>query len=122
MTASQVSTLPKQARRARFLSRQPVSTLEQGGEPAEAPESGIHAIDDVHASGSLAQVTLVVYGWKNVEPGTLSWVFPTLTMALAAVRTMTNASRWSIVAGSRSAEVDIDAERSHGAVLVEQAS
>ena len=22
------------------------------------------------------QVTLVVYGWKSVQPGTLSWVFP----------------------------------------------
>jgi hypothetical protein len=68
------------------------------------------------------QVTLIVYGWKNVEPGTLSWVFPSLTAALAAARTMTNAVRWSIVAGSRDADVDVDEERLHGAVLVEQAS
>jgi hypothetical protein len=132
--------------RPRFLSQHDVGTSvigavevtndEQRNEQAEAPESGVHAVDDVGRardgsamdlslmglSGLGEQVTLVVYGWKNVEPGTLSWVFPSLTAALAAARTMTNASCWSIVAGTRESEVDIDAERSHGAVLVEQAS
>jgi hypothetical protein len=67
------------------------------------------------------QVTLVVYGWNNVEPGTLFWVFPSLATALAAARTMTNAKRWSIVSGTRQSEVDLDRERSRGTVLLEQA-
>jgi hypothetical protein len=49
------------------------------------------------------QVTLVVYGWKNVEPGTLSWVFPSVSAAVAAARAMTNAVKWAIVAGKRDA-------------------
>jgi hypothetical protein len=122
------------AERPRFLSRHDVAVavplvITDTDDHAGAPESGVHAVDDVvhgHDGGAMAslveQVTLVVYGWKNVEPGTLSWVFPSLTTALAAARTMTNASRWSIVAGRRDAEVDVDEERSHGAVLVEQAS
>jgi hypothetical protein len=140
--------------RPRFLSRHEVATpvieaveantanSEQHDDQAEAPESGVHAVDDVGRArdgGAMdlnlnlnlslmglsalgEQVTLVVYGWKNVEPGTLSWVFPSLTTALVAARTMTNASCWSIVAGSRKSEIDIEAERSRGAVLVEQAS
>src|SRR5262245_57950742 len=39
----------------------------------------------------LEQVTLVVYGWHNVEPGTLSWVFPSVSAAVAAARAMKNA-------------------------------
>ena len=39
----------------------------------------------------LEQVTLVVYGWKSVEPGTLSWVFPSVGAAVAAARAMKNA-------------------------------
>ena len=70
----------------------------------------------------LEHVTLVVYGWHNVEPGTLSWVFPSVTAAVAAARAMKNAVRWAIVAGRREASDDdlIDA-RAHGAVLIEQA-
>lgn len=90
-----------------------------------APESGVHAIDEVVREGRavsplLDQVTLVVYAWKNVEPGTLSWVFPSLAAALAAARTMTNAVGWSIVAGRRDADVDVTRERSSGTVLLEQ--
>ena len=32
----------------------------------------------------LQQVTLIVYGWHNVQPGTLSWVFPSVRMAVNA--------------------------------------
>jgi hypothetical protein len=82
------------------------------------------------------QVTLVVYGWKNVEPGTLSWVFPSVSAAVAAARAMTNAVRWAIVAGKREttagdgadevrAQLDakraLDEARARGAVLIEQA-
>ena len=80
----------------------------------------------------LEQVTLVVYGWKSVEPGTLSWVFPSVGAAVAAARAMKNAVRWAIVAGKRenddaddeaSAKQDdaLDEARANGAVLVEQA-
>ncbi len=80
----------------------------------------------------LEQVTLVVYGWKSVEPGTLSWVFPSVGAAVAAARAMTNAVRWAIVAGKRDeasdespASVDmneaLDEARAKGAVLIEQA-
>jgi hypothetical protein len=80
----------------------------------------------------LEQVTLVVYGWQNVEPGTLSWVFPSVGTAVAAARAMKNAVRWAIVAGRRSNDADdeaddgaadqaLDEARANGAVLVEQA-
>ena len=63
-------------------------------------------------------VTLFVYGWENVEPGPLSWAFPSLRAALDAVRTMRNAIEWCIVAGAE--WTSIDAARAKGAVLVEQ--
>jgi hypothetical protein len=85
----------------------------------------------------LEHVTLVVYGWKNVEPGTLSWVFPSVTAAVAAARCMTNAVRWAIVAGKRDASAGeggdagdagdggradaLDEARANGTVLIEQA-
>lgn len=63
-------------------------------------------------------VTLFVYGWENVEPGPLSWAFPSLRAALVAVRAMRNAVEWCIVAGAE--WVSVDAARAEGAVLVEQ--
>ena len=71
-----------------------------------------HATDDVDTT-----VTLHVYGWHNVQPGPLSWTFPTLRAALDAVRTMKNAVQWSIVAGS---DLSIEEARTAGAVLIEQ--
>lgn len=70
------------------------------------------------AEAAVSQVTLVVYGWNNVEPGTLSWVFPRLAAAMAAVRAMKNAVRWAILAGPRDS-VDVDEARAHGLVLAE---
>jgi hypothetical protein len=65
-------------------------------------------------------VTLVVYGWQNVQPGTLSWVFPSLSAAVAAAHAMRNAARWVIVRGRRDhAALDVDAERARRDVLVE---
>jgi hypothetical protein len=81
----------------------------------------------------LEQVTLIVYGWNSVEPGTLSWVFPSVGAALGAARAMTNAVRWAIVAGksdndasddspaSRDMNRALDEARAKGAVLIEQA-
>lgn len=70
------------------------------------------------AAAAAANVTLFVYGWDNVEPGPLSWVFPSLRAALEAVRTMRNAVEWSICSGGE--WTDIDTARARGAVLVEQ--
>jgi hypothetical protein len=68
-------------------------------------------------------VTLVIYGWHESEPGTLAWVFPSLRQALRAVRAMRNAVRWLIVEGRRAyeGEVDIEALRRAGRVLIERA-
>ncbi len=64
------------------------------------------------------QVTLIVYGWHNVEPGTLSWVFPDYDAAMSAACAMRNAVRWAIVTGKRWSTVD--EARANGAVLAEQ--
>jgi hypothetical protein len=68
-------------------------------------------------------VTLVIYGWRESEPGTLAWVFPSLKAALRAVHAMRNAIAWLIVEGRRAfdGDIDVDALRSAGAVLVESA-
>ena len=71
-----------------------------------------------------AAVTLVIYGWRESEPGTLAWVFPSLQAALRAVRAMRNAIAWLIVKGRMAldGEFDVDALRAAGAVLVESAA
>jgi hypothetical protein len=106
--------------------------------PAQEPAclSGVHRINgvanapfeegrapDESMSPVLEQVTLIVYGWKSVEPGTLSWVFPSVGAALAAARAMTNAVKWAIVTGSaQSLETSIDVARvrASGALLFER--
>jgi hypothetical protein len=69
-------------------------------------------------------VTLVIYGWSESQPGTLAWVFPSLRAALNAVRAMRNALRWMILKGKQAFEgdVDIDALRQSGRILVEGAA
>ena len=92
--------------------------------PKELPqplESGTYlAVEPVnHRAKRVAdQVTLIVYGWHNVEPGTLSWVFPSYEAAMSAARAMRNAVRWAIVAGKRWSTVD--EARANNAVLAEQ--
>jgi hypothetical protein len=68
-------------------------------------------------------VTLVIYGWYDSQPGTLAWAFPSLRAALSAVRAMRNAIRWLIVEGKSAldGEVDVDALRRAGRVLVDHA-
>jgi hypothetical protein len=96
---------------------------------AYEPQSGVtlaaKALNgDAMIKPLLEEVTLVVYGWKSVEPGTLAWVFPSLGAAIAAAHTMRNAVRWAIVRGRRgesaNVDVNVDEERGRGAVLVEQ--
>ena len=66
-------------------------------------------------------VTLVVYGWYDSQPGTLAWVFPSVKAALRAVRALRNAVGWLVVEGKRAfgADVDVAALRRAGQVLVE---
>lgn len=72
------------------------------------------------AADAVSQVTLVVYGWSNVEPGTLAWVFPSLAAAMSAAAAMKNAVRWAIVAGRRDQhDIDVEQARAHGLVLAE---
>jgi|SRR5678809_1288732 hypothetical protein len=74
----------------------------------------------VQAATAVTQVTLIVYGWHSVEPGTLAWVFPSLAAAMIAVRAMKNAVKWAIVIGRREAQdVDVDVARARGWVLAE---
>jgi hypothetical protein len=75
----------------------------------EVAESGTYPVADRSGAG---EVTLVVYGWENVQPGTLSWVFPSFAAAMTAARALRNATQWAIMGGS-------DAT---GAVLAEQSA
>jgi hypothetical protein len=84
----------------------------------EAVEAEALAVAAAAAAAAAQAVTLYVYGWENVEPGPLSWAFPSLRSALDAVKTMRNAVEWCIVAGHEWAS--IDAARAKGAVLIEQ--
>ncbi|MCW5832881.1 MAG: hypothetical protein KIS78_10770 [Labilithrix sp.] len=72
------------------------------------------------ASRAAREVTLFVHGWHNVEPGLLSWTFPSLRAALDAVQRMKNAIGWCVVSGTGWS--DLDSARANGAVLVEQLS
>jgi hypothetical protein len=91
------------------------------GDTVIAAGAHARALADDAAGAALGAVTLIVYGWKVVEPGTLWWVFPSVAAALVAARAMTNAVKWAIVLGPpRGAIVDIASARAAGSVLVEQ--
>ena len=68
-------------------------------------------------------VTLIVYGWRENAPGTLSWVFPSFSAARTAVQALRNAARWLIVAGptgvAAEEHVDVDRVRRDALVLME---
>ena len=66
------------------------------------------------------EVTLFVHGWHQVEPGLLSWTFPSLRAALDAVQRMKNAIGWCVVSGTGWS--DLESARASGAILVEQLS
>jgi hypothetical protein len=67
-------------------------------------------------------VTLVIYGWRESEPGTLAWVFPSVRAALRAVRAMRNAVGWLVIEGRRvfDGEPDLRVLRTTGAILAER--
>ena len=84
----------------------------------EIPAAVVARAEALAAATAAAEgVTLFVYGWENVQPGPLSWAFPSLRAALLAVRTMRNAVEWCICSGR---EPSIDAARAKGAILIEQ--
>ncbi len=70
-------------------------------------ESGTYPV----ANHESSEVTLVVYGWHNVSPGTLSWVFPSFDAAMKAANALRNATQWAIM-GGRDASGSVLAERS----------
>jgi hypothetical protein len=72
------------------------------------------------------EVVLVVYGWRDVEPGPLAWPFRDRQAAEGAIHAMPNASKWMILAGPGAfanidAPVDVARVRKTGGVLLEQA-
>ena len=73
-----------------------------GGKPME---SGTYP-----AATQADEVTLVVYGWHNVQPGTLSWVFPSFAAAMRAASVLRNATQWAIL-GGRDASGSVLAEK-----------
>ena len=88
------------------------------GKPASMPPGPSTGDATSGFPGPSTEVTLFVYGWHNVEPGPLSWVFPSLRAALDSVQRMKNAIGWCIVQGSD--WDDLELARDHGAVLIEQ--
>ena len=76
-------------------------------------ESGTYPVAqrDHREQLSIGEVTLVVYGWHNVQPGTLSWVFPSFDAAMKAASALRNATQWAIM-GGRDASGAVLAERS----------
>lgn len=84
----------------------------------EASDASLIETALAEAAAEAAQVTLFVYGWENVEPGTLSWAFPSVRAALTAVKTMRNAIGWCIIGGNDWAT--IESARAAGHVLIEQ--
>jgi len=84
--------------------------MEQALTTHDVTESGTYPISEVDRL-AIGEVTLVVYGWENVQPGTLSWVFPSFDAAMKAARALRNATRWAIM-GGRDATGAVLAERS----------
>jgi hypothetical protein len=86
-----------------------------GDDAPPALESGVYLAPNGTADGA-SDVTLIVYSWENVQPGTLSWLFPTFRAAVSAAYAMKNAVKWAIVRGD---ENNIDAARVSGRVMIE---
>lgn len=84
----------------------------------EEERPSVSALADADA---IEEVTLIVYGWENVQPGTLSWTFPSLRSALDAVRAMRNAVRWAVLLAEPGSSPldDVEVAREQGRVLVE---
>jgi hypothetical protein len=90
-------------RLARAMETRPAAVIEE----SPVSESGTYPV----AHREISEVTLVVYGWENVQPGTLSWVFPSFDAAMKAASALRNATQWAIM-GGRDASGAVLAERS----------
>jgi len=91
-------------RLARAMETRPVAVV---ADDSPVSESGTYPV----AHREISEVTLVVYGWENVQPGTLSWVFPSFDAAMKAASALRNATQWAIM-GGRDASGAVLAERS----------
>ena len=94
--------------------------VESGTFAVASATRSVANVAELHPRLGVDEVTLVVYGWHNVEPGTLSWVFPSLSAALNAARAMRNAVKWVVVRGKEM--MDLALARESGAVLAESAA
>lgn len=83
--------------------------------PKSEPSNDVHAVSPADQN-----VTLVVYGWHNVQPGPMSWAFPSVRQAISAAKAMRNAISWAIVLGQRPATA-LEEARKLGIVLLEHA-
>ena len=85
-----------------------------------APQPRRTAMPSLSAPLPVAEegVRLIVHGWHTVQPGTLSWVFPTVQAAVLAVHTMRNAVSWAIVRGED--VFDVETARALNAIVLEQ--
>lgn len=94
----------RDARRAPSVSREAPSLTHDIDLPApveSAVMASARAPREKRAAVELADlVTLVVTAWHNVEPGVLSWSFPSFASALAAAGALRNAVEWLIVEGA----------------------
>jgi len=100
-------------RLARAMDTRPAATT---SEEAPISESGTYPVAHRESpppslAAAIGEVTLVVYGWHNVQPGTLSWVFPSFDAAMKAASALRNATQWAIM-GGRDASGAVLAERS----------
>jgi hypothetical protein len=66
---------------------------------AEPNEITVSESSGTYPASANLEVTLVVFGWQNVQPGTLSWVFPSFDAAMRAAAALRNATQWAILGG-----------------------
>ena len=62
----------------------------------------VKLVGPARAAMPAGRVTLCIYGWQNVQPGPLSWVFPSVSAAVTAAQAMRNATDWIVLEGQHS--------------------
>jgi hypothetical protein len=94
------------------------SRFDRRKEMLSAALSQQNELDLESAARAAREVSLIVYGWHNVQPGPLSWVFPSVRAAFAAAKAMRNAVSWAIVSGRLHAS-ELAEARATGRVILE---
>ena len=74
------------------------------------------------ATKTMGAVTLVIYGWSESQPGTLAWVFPSLRRRCAPYAHEKRAPLGHQGRQVFEGDVDIDAVRRSGRILMEGAA